>query len=110
MLSDAVSLGVGVLAFAVSERVASYSKTYGYKRFEILAALFNGVTLIAIAIYIFLKLIIVLNLFPNLSAQSLATLPSMNPSSNRTNFLTKVKIFILICQFTHFVQIFLLLK
>ncbi|WP_407268597.1 cation diffusion facilitator family transporter [Radiobacillus sp. PE A8.2] len=53
MLSDAVSLGVGVLAFAVSERVASYSKTYGYKRFEILAALFNGVTLIAIAIYIF---------------------------------------------------------
>ncbi|NGS69003.1 cation transporter, partial [Staphylococcus aureus] len=30
-----------------------YSKTYGYKRFEILAALFNGVTLVLIAIYIF---------------------------------------------------------
>ncbi|ASK61227.1 cation-efflux pump [Virgibacillus phasianinus] len=53
MLSDSVSLGVGVLAFVMGEKVASYSKTYGYKRFEILAALFNGVTLTIIAIYIF---------------------------------------------------------
>lgn len=53
MLSDSVSLGVGVLAFIVGEKVANYNKTYGYKRFEILAALFNGVTLTLIAIYIF---------------------------------------------------------
>ncbi len=53
MLSDSVSLGVGVLAFVLGEKVANYSKTYGYKRFEILAALFNGVTLSLIAIYIF---------------------------------------------------------
>lgn len=52
MLSDSVSLGVGVLAFIMGEKVASYSKTYGYKRFEILAALFNGVTLTIISIYI----------------------------------------------------------
>ncbi|WP_430788588.1 cation diffusion facilitator family transporter [Virgibacillus flavescens] len=52
MLSDSVSLGVGVVAFILGERVASYSKTYGYKRFEILAALFNGVTLMLIALYI----------------------------------------------------------
>lgn len=53
MLSDAIALGVGVLAFKFGEKVASFSKTYGYKRFEILAAVFNGVTLIAVALFIF---------------------------------------------------------
>ncbi|MCA1054416.1 cation diffusion facilitator family transporter [Rossellomorea aquimaris] len=53
MLSDAVSLGVGVLAFTIGEKVANYGKTYGYKRIEILAAVFNGVTLLLISIYIF---------------------------------------------------------
>src|SRR5699024_328741 len=53
MLSDSISLGVGLLAFTFGEKVSNYSKTYGYKRFEILAAVFNGVTLILIALYIF---------------------------------------------------------
>ncbi|MFD1361041.1 cation diffusion facilitator family transporter [Lentibacillus salinarum] len=53
MLSDAISLGVGLLAFVFSEKVANYRNTYGYKRFEILAAVFNGVTLILISLYIF---------------------------------------------------------
>src|SRR5699024_11504952 len=53
MLSDAISLGVGVLAFSFGEKVANQSKTYGYKRFEILAAAFNGITIIIIALYIF---------------------------------------------------------
>jgi cobalt-zinc-cadmium efflux system protein len=57
MLSDAVSLGVGLFAFIIGERVANYSKTYGYKRFEILAALFNGVTLILVSLYIFYEAI-----------------------------------------------------
>ncbi|RHW32400.1 cation transporter [Lysinibacillus yapensis] len=53
MLSDAISLAIGVLAFKFGEKTANYSKTYGYKRFEILAAVFNGVTLILVALYIF---------------------------------------------------------
>lgn len=53
MLSDSVSLGVGFLAFTIGEKAADQAKTYGYKRFEILAAVFNGVTLVLIAIYIF---------------------------------------------------------
>lgn len=53
MLSDTVSLGVGVAAFMIGEKAANYSKTYGYKRFEILAALFNGITLTVVSIYIF---------------------------------------------------------
>lgn len=53
MLSDSVSLGVAIVAFTLGEKVASYSKTYGYKRFEILAAVFNGATLVIISLYIF---------------------------------------------------------
>lgn len=53
MLSDSISLGIGLLAFTFGERIANHSKTFGYKRFEILAAVFNGVTLIAISLYIF---------------------------------------------------------
>ncbi|MFC4411461.1 cation diffusion facilitator family transporter [Chungangia koreensis] len=52
MLSDSISLAVGLLAFKFGEKAANYNKTYGYKRFEILAAVFNGVTLIVIAIFI----------------------------------------------------------
>ncbi|MFJ8262194.1 cation diffusion facilitator family transporter [Rummeliibacillus sp. NPDC094406] len=57
MISDSMSLGIGVFAFSISERVANYQNTYGYKRFEILAAVLNGVTLILIAIFIFIEAI-----------------------------------------------------
>jgi len=57
MLSDAVSLGIALLAFTFSGKAADASKTYGYKRFEILAAVFNGVTLILIALFIFYEAI-----------------------------------------------------
>lgn len=53
MLSDAISLGLSLLAFKLGEKQANTDRTYGYKRFEILAALFNGATLILISIYIF---------------------------------------------------------
>ncbi|WP_211654709.1 cation diffusion facilitator family transporter [Planococcus alpniumensis] len=53
MLSDSISLGVGYLAFSIGEKAADQTKTYGYKRFEILAAVFNGVTLVLISLYIF---------------------------------------------------------
>ncbi|MEB2282774.1 cation diffusion facilitator family transporter [Lysinibacillus xylanilyticus] len=57
MLSDSISLAIALLAFIVGEKAASYSKTYGYKRFEILAAVLNGVTLILIALFIFYEAI-----------------------------------------------------
>src|SRR5699024_7686708 len=57
VLSDAISVGVAVVALTRGEGVANYSKTYGYKRFEILAAVFNGVTLILISGFIFYEAI-----------------------------------------------------
>ncbi|MBR7796457.1 cation diffusion facilitator family transporter [Agaribacter marinus] len=53
MLSDAAALGLSLLAFKIGERQATTSKTYGYRRFEIIAAFINGITLVLISLYIF---------------------------------------------------------
>ncbi len=55
MLSDSLSLGVALFAAWLAGRAAGPSRTFGYRRAEILAALFNGVTLVAISIWIFIE-------------------------------------------------------
>ena len=52
MLSDAVALGLSLSALIFGAKAATPSKTYGYKRFEILAALLNGIVLVLLAIFI----------------------------------------------------------
>jgi cobalt-zinc-cadmium efflux system protein len=52
MLSDAVSLLLSLIAIRFAMKPASPRKTYGFYRFEILAAFFNGITLFAIALFI----------------------------------------------------------
>jgi cobalt-zinc-cadmium efflux system protein len=52
MLSDAASLGLSLMAMHFAKRPASTSKSYGYRRLEILAALANGVALFVIAVAI----------------------------------------------------------
>jgi len=52
MLSDAVALGLSLSALLIGEKAATSQKTYGYKRFEILAALLNGVVLILLSVFI----------------------------------------------------------
>ncbi|WP_102347665.1 cation diffusion facilitator family transporter [Bacillus sp. Marseille-P3661] len=52
MLSDASSLALSLVAMWFATKPASPNKTYGFYRFEILAALFNGVTLFLIAGFI----------------------------------------------------------
>ncbi|MGD6858037.1 cation diffusion facilitator family transporter [Bacillus infantis] len=53
MLSDAAALGLSFFAIKLGEKQATSAKSYGFKRFEIIAAALNGLTLIAISIYIF---------------------------------------------------------
>jgi cobalt-zinc-cadmium efflux system protein len=53
MLSDAAALGLSFFAIKLGEKQVSQEKTYGYKRFEIIAAALNGITLIVISLYIF---------------------------------------------------------
>ena len=53
MLSDNFSLGLALFALWLSAKPPTPERSFGYKRAEILAALFNGVTLVAISIWIF---------------------------------------------------------
>ncbi|MFN2744173.1 MULTISPECIES: cation diffusion facilitator family transporter [Bacillus] len=53
MLSDAAALGLSLIAVIFGAKTANENKTYGYKRFEILAACLNGITLLVISLYIF---------------------------------------------------------
>ena len=53
MFSDAFSLGVALWAFKLGEKETTLQKTFGYKRFEILTAMFNGLSLVVIAVLIF---------------------------------------------------------
>ena len=51
--ADAFSLGVALSAFKLGEKQTTLQKTFGYKRFEILTAMFNGLSLVLIAAMIF---------------------------------------------------------
>jgi cobalt-zinc-cadmium efflux system protein len=53
MLSDNLSLALALFAAWLAGRPATPERSFGYQRAEILAALFNGVTLVAISIWIF---------------------------------------------------------
>lgn len=53
ILSDIAALGVSLIATLVQRRPATHKATFGYDRVEVLAALANGLLLIAIAIFIF---------------------------------------------------------
>ena len=48
LLSDAGALALSLMALKIGERPPSLTKTFGYRRLEILAALFNGLALWAI--------------------------------------------------------------
>ncbi len=53
MLSDNMALGLALFAVWLAERPPSSTRSFGYKRAEILAALVNGVALVVIAGWIF---------------------------------------------------------
>ncbi|MFC2072102.1 cation diffusion facilitator family transporter [Chloroflexota bacterium] len=53
MLVDALALGLALFAITIARRPATPSRTYGYHRVEIMAALANGVTLVVLALWIF---------------------------------------------------------
>jgi cobalt-zinc-cadmium efflux system protein len=53
MLVDALALGLSLFAMTLARRPATATKTFGYHRFEILAALANGTILILVSAYIF---------------------------------------------------------
>jgi cobalt-zinc-cadmium efflux system protein len=54
-LGDTSALFIAYIANRIGKRDHNYRKTFGYKRIEILAALFNAVILFVIIIYLFIE-------------------------------------------------------
>ena len=52
MFTDTLALGLSLFALSIAKRPASQTRTYGYLRAEILAALTNGIVLILISAYL----------------------------------------------------------
>ncbi len=52
MFTDAAALAIALVAIKIGKLPADNKRTFGYQRFEILAALFNALMLFAVAIYI----------------------------------------------------------
>ncbi|MFD1883781.1 cation diffusion facilitator family transporter [Paracoccus pacificus] len=52
MATDAFALGIALVAIYLGRRAADLLRTYGYARFEILAATFNALLLLGVAFYI----------------------------------------------------------
>ncbi|HSB98228.1 MAG TPA: cation diffusion facilitator family transporter [Spongiibacteraceae bacterium] len=52
MMTDVVGLAIALVAIRIARRPADRKRTFGYYRFEILAAAFNAVALIVVAAYI----------------------------------------------------------
>jgi cobalt-zinc-cadmium efflux system protein len=52
MLTDVIGLSLALLSIQLATRPATARKTYGYYRLEILAALFNAMILIGVALFI----------------------------------------------------------
>ena len=57
MLTDVAALVIALIAIKIGGRAPDDKRTFGYRRFEILAATFNAVLLFVIAIYIFVEAI-----------------------------------------------------
>lgn len=52
MLTDCVSLALAWFAFRIADRKPDLKRSYGYQRFQVLAAFVNGISLFLIAIWI----------------------------------------------------------
>lgn len=52
MMTDALALTISLVAIQVGKRAADRKRTFGYARFEILAAAFNAILLFVVAFYI----------------------------------------------------------
>jgi cobalt-zinc-cadmium efflux system protein len=57
MIGDSAALGLALVAAWLAARPATPKRSFGYRRAEILAALANGVALVAIAIWVFVEAI-----------------------------------------------------
>jgi len=91
MLSDASSMALSLAAIWFASRPPSSNKTYGYYRFEILAALFNGVTLFVIAGFIVKEAIQRFNDPPTVASGTMIIIAFIGLAANLLSAVTLLK-------------------
>ncbi len=57
MLTDTAALGFAWVAFRIARRAPDARRSYGYQRFQVLAAFMNGATLVAIVAWILIEVV-----------------------------------------------------
>jgi cobalt-zinc-cadmium efflux system protein len=82
MLSDASSLALSLVAVWFATKPASPNKTYGFYRFEILAAFFNGITLFIVAGFIIWEAIERFTQPPSVASGSMMLIASIGLLAN----------------------------
>lgn len=55
VFTDAFALGLSLIALLIMKRPSDYKATYGYQRIGLVAALINGISLVVIALFIFIE-------------------------------------------------------
>lgn len=55
MLTDVAALVIALMAIRIGRKAPDEKRTFGYRRFEILAAAFNAIMLFAVAIYVLVE-------------------------------------------------------
>ena len=77
MLTDVGAIGLSLLTAWVAQRPADQTKTYGYLRWEILAALVNGAALFGIAVWVVIEAIGRLGQPPAIDATAFVAIASL---------------------------------
>ncbi|MDX1807820.1 MAG: cation diffusion facilitator family transporter [Paenisporosarcina sp.] len=91
MLSDTSSLLLSLIAIWFASRKPSATKTYGYYRFEILAALFNGLTLFVISGFIIFEAIQRFNEPPTVASGMMMVIAAIGLLANAISAWTLLK-------------------
>jgi len=68
MFTDTAALAIALMAIRIAKRPADSKRTFGYHRFEILAAAFNAMLLLAVAVYILWEAYLRLKAPPEISS------------------------------------------
>ncbi|MEM3044910.1 MAG: cation diffusion facilitator family transporter [Candidatus Bathyarchaeia archaeon] len=82
MFADLTALVLCYMAGRVSMRPATWDKTYGYYRVEVLAALLNGATLVAVALFIFYEAVERLTSTPTVHGGHMLLVASIGLTAN----------------------------
>lgn len=77
MFTDSAALAISLLAIQIGKKAADKKRTFGYHRFEILAAAFNAILLFGVAIYILVEAFLRISNPPDIQSNLMLMIASL---------------------------------